>query len=77
MPERWWLDGEETCNYCSQIYAHGTEFRCHICDAAVCPECVVIEQVSRLVFCSRCEIEAETGSADESADESTDESTEE
>ena len=34
---RWWLrGGAETCGFCLQTYAHGTQTWCVACDRAVC-----------------------------------------
>jgi hypothetical protein len=56
---QWWLEEEETCGSCLQVYSYGVEYRCDICDSAVCPECVVVQRETRLVLCSRCQDEGE------------------
>jgi hypothetical protein len=36
----WWLEGEEECPHCHQLYAYELEIRCPECDEPSCPHCV-------------------------------------
>jgi hypothetical protein len=50
----WWLDeGTEVCPACSHPYAIQTEYRCVICDGALCAMCVEVT-VENEIACAGC-----------------------
>lgn len=38
----WWLQGEEECPHCHQLYAYELEIRCPECDEPSCPHCICV-----------------------------------
>jgi hypothetical protein len=53
LREAWWIAGSDVdCSHCFQGYAYEREVRCVVCDAPVCPFCVV--RVEARVVCQDC-----------------------
>lgn len=50
----WWLAGGETCLFCLQEFAVGTEYHCLECDRIICPCCVVVVRRVQRVLCPEC-----------------------
>jgi hypothetical protein len=50
----WWLEGEEECPQCHQLYAYELEIRCIECDEPSCPHCMK-HHVERGIVCVACE----------------------
>ena len=51
----WWLQGEEECPHCHQLYAYELEIRCPECDEPSCPHCVR-QHIERGIVCIVCEV---------------------
>ena len=49
----WWLEGEEQCPHCHQLYAYELEIRCAECDEPGCPHCMK-QHVERGIVCIVC-----------------------
>jgi hypothetical protein len=49
----WWLEGEEQCPHCHQLYAYELEIRCTECDEPSCPHCVK-QHAERGIVCVVC-----------------------
>lgn len=52
----WWQRGaQERCEFCLESYTYEVEYRCVECDAPICPLCIRVTRVRRVVLCPACE----------------------
>jgi hypothetical protein len=63
VAREWWLEeGGEECRFCLQPYPFETERRCAVCEAPVCPACLVVTAVGDAGeegLCPDCEVESD------------------
>jgi hypothetical protein len=54
QPEPWWLQADEECSVCGDVYVYEQAYYCVGCDGAICAGCVHIIGRSRLSYCRGC-----------------------
>ncbi len=51
----WDAPGPDTCEGCGAAFHAEIGYYCHQCDACLCPICVTVHRVTRVVICADCE----------------------